>query len=76
MNTIFYVAVMTVCLHGECTKFESYPFSHDVRITNCVNMLEKVFITKVGPHYDNIIDFDKDKPEDLKITYSGCDIDL
>jgi hypothetical protein len=39
MPDIFYVAMLIVCFHGDCTRF----------------------------------DFEKDKPEDIKITYAGCD---
>ena len=70
---IAYIASMVVCFHGECTHFESVPYSYNTGIVNCVNMLERVFITQVGPHYDNIINFDVDRPEDLIITLSGCD---
>ena len=38
-----------------------------------MNMLERVFTTQVGPYYDNVINFDVDKPDDLIITQSGCD---
>ena len=31
------------------------------------------FQTQVGPYYDKIIDFDVDKPEDVKIIYADCD---
>jgi hypothetical protein len=36
-------------------------------------MLLYTFQTQAGPYFDKIIDFDKDKPEDLTIQYAGCD---
>ena len=65
---------MVICFHGECTRFESVPYSYSGKYDYCMTMLERVFITQVGPHYDNIINFDVDSPEDLIITHSGCDI--
>lgn len=74
MITVFYIATLMVCFHGECTEFKSAPYSYDTSIINCTHMLERVFQTQVGPYYDNIINFDIDKPEDIKITYSSCDV--
>ena len=37
-------------------------------------MLSYTFQTQVGPYYDTIIDFDKDKPEDIEIVDGGCDV--
>ena len=73
MPEVFYVATLVMCLHGECTKFESAPYSRDISIQNCAKIIEYVFQTQAGPHYVNIIDFSKDKPEDIKIQYAGCD---
>ena len=73
MPTIVYVASILVCFHGECTRFESAPYSKDVSAVSCTQMLQYTFQTQVGPHYDELINFDVDKPEDVKIIYSGCD---
>ena len=70
---IFHLALLLICFHGECTTFESAPYSKDLSLENCERMLSYTFQTKVGPYYDDIIDFDKDKPEDIKIVYGGCD---
>ena len=74
MPELFYVATLVMCLHGECTKFESVPYSRDISAEFCMKMLEYTFQTQAGPHYDTVIDFSKDSPEDLKVTYAGCDI--
>ena len=73
MPEIFYVAMLIVCFHGDCTRFESAPYSKNIGVEECQKMLKYTFQTQVGPHYDAIIDFEKDKPEDIKITYAGCD---
>ena len=73
MPDIFYVAMLIVCFHGDCTRFESAPYSKNIGVEECQKMLKYTFQTQVGPYYDNIIDFEKDKPEDVKITYAGCD---
>jgi hypothetical protein len=59
MLEIFYVAIILVCFRGDCTSFESAPYSED--------------LTQAGPYYDERIDFERDKPEDIEIMYSGCD---
>jgi|TARA_R110002020_G_scaffold59967_2_gene162987 uncharacterized protein (DUF2235 family) len=74
MDTIYYIATLMVCFNGECNNFSSTPYSNDTGIVNCTHMLERVFKTQVGPYYDNIINFDVDKPEDIKIIYSSCDV--
>jgi len=71
---IFHVAMLLICFHGECTTFESAPYSKDLSLENCERMLSYTFQTQVGPYYDTIIDFDKDKPEDIKIVDGGCDV--
>ena len=73
MPEIFYVAMLVVCLHGECTTFESAPYSKNISADQCQRMLIYTFQTQVGPYYDKIIDFEKDNPEDIKIKYAGCD---
>ena len=73
MTTIYYVAAMLVCFHGECTRFESEPYSKDISVLNCTQRLQNIFQNQVGPYYDKIINFDVDKPEDIQITYAGCD---
>jgi hypothetical protein len=73
MPTIFYVATLLVCFHGECTRFESAPYSKNIGVAQCEKMLRYTFQTQVGPYYDNIINFEKDKPEDIEIVYAGCD---
>ena len=73
MPEIFYVAMLIVCFNGECTKFESAPYSKNIGVEQCQKMLKYTFQTQVGPYYDKIIDFEKDNPEDIKITYAGCD---
>ena len=74
METVYYIAVILVCFHGECTRFESAPYSRDIGIINCTKQLEHVFVNQVGPFYDKIIDFTVDTPEDINITYASCDI--
>ena len=73
MPEIFHVAMLLVCFHGECTTFESAPYAKNIGIEHCQKMLRYTFQTQVGPYYDEIIDFEKDKPEDVKIIYAGCD---
>jgi len=73
MPEIFHVAMLLVCFHGECTTFESAPYSKNVSVDQCQKMLMYTFQTQVGPYYDKIINFDVDKPEDVKIIYAGCD---
>ena len=73
MPEIFHVAMLLMCFHGECTTFESAPYSRNISLDNCQQMLMYTFQTQVGPYYDKIIDFDVDKPEDVKIVYAGCD---
>ena len=73
MPEIFHVAMLVVCLHGECTTFESAPYSKNISADQCQRMLIYTFQTHVGPYYDKIIDFEKDNPEDIKIKYAGCD---
>jgi hypothetical protein len=74
MPEIFHVAMLLICFQGECTTFESAPYSKDLSLENCERMLSYTFQTQVGPYYDNIIDFDKDKPEDIEIVDGGCDV--
>ena len=74
MLEIFHVAILLICFRGECTTFESAPYSKDLSLENCERMLSYTFQTQVGPYYDNIIDFDKDKPEDIEIVDGGCDV--
>ena len=73
MPEIFYVAMLIVCFNGDCTRFESAPYSKNIGVEQCQKMLKYTFQTQVGPYYDKIIDFEKDNPEDIKITYAGCD---
>ena len=73
MLEIFHVAILLICFRGECTTFESAPYSKDLSLENCERMLSYTFQTQVGPYYDNIIDFDKDKPEDIEIVDGKCD---
>ena len=73
MPEIFHVAMILMCLHGECTTFESAPYAKNISLEQCQNMLRYTFETQAGPYYDKIIDFDVDKPEDVKIVYAGCD---
>jgi len=70
---IFHVAILLICFHGECTTFESAPYSKDLSLENCERMLSYTFQTKVGPYYDNLIDFNIDSPEDIKIVDAKCD---
>jgi len=73
MPELFQVAMLVVCLHGDCTKFESAPYQKNISADFCQQMLVYTFQTQVGPYYDKILDFEKDNPEDVKITYAGCD---
>ena len=73
MSEIFYVAIMIICFHGDCTSFESAPYSEDLNQEQCQNILRWTFQTQAGPYYDERIDFERDKPEDIEIKYSGCD---
>ena len=73
MPEIFYVALMMICFHGDCTSFESAPYSKDLSQEQCQNMLKWTFQTQAGPYYDKIIDFEKDTPDDIKIVYGACD---
>jgi hypothetical protein len=73
MPEIFHVAMLLICFQGECTTFESAPYSKNISADNCQQMLVYTFKTQVGPYYDKIIDFEKDNPEDIKIVYAGCD---
>ena len=43
MPEVFYVATLVMCLHGECTKFESAPYSRDISIQNCAKIIRKEF---------------------------------
>ena len=70
---VYYVATIVMCFHGVCTQFESVPYAKNVSADNCQRMLLYTFQTQAGPYFDKIIDFDKDKPEDLTIQYAGCD---
>jgi hypothetical protein len=36
-------------------------------------MLRWSFQTQAGPYYDERINFDVDRPEDIKVVYAGCD---
>tara|TARA_B100001059_G_scaffold32061_1_gene25860 strand:+ start:1436 stop:1822 length:387 start_codon:yes stop_codon:yes gene_type:complete len=73
MPEIFHVAIMLICFHGNCTSFESVPFIQETSQEQCQNMLRWTFETQAGPYYDEKIDFEKDKPEDIDIVYAGCD---
>lgn len=73
MPEVFKVAMLIVCFHNECTTFESAPYSRDLSADFCQKMLVYTFQNQVGPYYDKIIDFEKDKPEDIKIKFAGCD---
>ena len=73
MPEVFKVAMLLVCFHGDCTRFESAPYSRDLSADFCQKMLVYTFQNQVGPYYDKIIDFEKDKPEDIKIKFAGCD---
>ena len=73
MPEIFQVAMLVVCLHGDCPKFESAPYQKNISADFCQQMLVYTFQTQVGPYYDKILDFEKDSPEDIEITYAGCD---
>lgn len=70
---IFHVAIMLICFHGNCTSFESAPYIKLTDQEQCQNMLRWTFQTQAGPYYDEIIDFERDKPEDIDIVYAGCD---
>jgi hypothetical protein len=70
---IFYAAILIVCFHGDCTRFESVPYSKNIGYEYCQKMLRYTFQTQVGPYYDKIIDFEQSVPEDLIIQYAGCD---
>jgi len=74
MLEIFHVAMLLICFNGECTTFESAPYSKDLSLENCERMLSYTFQTQVGPYYDAKIDFNKDSPEDIKIVNGGCDV--
>ena len=73
MPDIFYVAMLIVCFHGDCTRFESDPYVKNIGIEQYQKMLKYTFQTQVGPYYDELIDFEKDQPEDIRIEYAGCD---
>ena len=73
MTEIFYVAMLIVCFHGDCTRFESAPYSKNIGVEQCQSMLKYTFQTQVGPYYDHIIDFEQSVPEDIVIKYAGCD---
>ena len=55
MPDIFYVAMLIVCFHGDCTRFESAPYSKNIGVEECQKMLKYTFQTQVGPYYDDII---------------------
>jgi len=74
MLELFHVATLLICFHGECTTFESAPYSKDLSLENCERMLSYTFQTQVGPYYDAKINFNKDSPEDIKIVDGGCDV--
>lgn len=73
MPTVFYVAWLVVCLSGDCTRFESVPYYKNVSARACESMLRHTFTGLVGPHYDNIIDFENTSPDDIVIQAAGCD---
>jgi len=62
MLELFHVATLLICFHGECTTFESAPYSKDLSLENCERMLSYTFQTQVGPYYD------------AKIVDGGCDV--
>ena len=41
-----------MCFQGDCTKFESAPYSRDLSLENCKKMLTYTFQTQVGPYYE------------------------
>ena len=57
MPEVFKVAMLLVCFQGDCTQFESAPYSRDLSQEFCRKMLVHTFQTQVGPYYDKIIDF-------------------
>ncbi len=73
MDTIYYIASILVCFHGECMNFDSKPYAKNIGIVSCTERLEHTFRTQVGPYYDTKIDFAKDRPEDIKIIQASCD---
>ena len=75
MPEIFYVAMLIVCFNGDCTRFESAPYSKNIGVEQCQRMLKYTFQTQVGPYYDDIIDFEKDKPEDSNEWKITPDVD-
>ena len=74
MSTIFHVAFLVMCFNGDCIRFESVPYSHNISHEQCMKMLEYTFKTQVGPYYDEVIDFEQSVPADLIIAKSGCDV--
>ena len=40
MPEVFYVATLVMCLHGECTKFESATYSRD-QLNSLIDLAEK-----------------------------------
>ena len=74
MSTIFHVAFLVMCFNGDCIRFESVPYSHNISHEQCMKMLEYTFKTQVGPYYDEVIDFEQSVPADLTIRESGCDV--
>ena len=67
MPEIFHVAILLICFNGNCTSFESVPFIKETSQEECQNMLRWTFETQAGPYYDERIDFEKDRPEDIDI---------
>ena len=73
MPEVFYVATLVMCLHGDCTKFESAPYKENISADFCQQMLVYTFQNTVGPYYDKRIDFETTDPNDIKIKAAGCD---
>ena len=73
MQTVFQVAFIVMCWQGDCTRFESVPYAMNESPQHCEKMLRWMFTNSVGPHYDDIIDFDNSSPEDIIIDDAGCE---
>ena len=73
MPTIFQVAFIVMCWQGDCTRFESVPYSKNISHEHCQKMLSWMFTNTVGPYYDERIDFDNSSPDDMKILNAGCE---
>ena len=47
MPEIFYVAMLIVCFNGDCTRFESAPYSKNIGVEQCQRMLKYTFQTQM-----------------------------